>query len=100
MARYPRFYSRIGFVHEFRALGIAEIRRLSAEGWRPPGIALGPGDEDSLARVMRVTGDNFRLLHRLLAQAERIARLNGLDAITGPMVDAARESLVIGASLA
>lgn len=100
MARYPQFYSRIGFVHEFRPLGVAEIRRLLAEGWRPPGITLGPDDEDSLARLARVTGGNFRLLHRLLAQAERIARLNGLDAITGPMVDAARESLVIGASLA
>lgn len=100
MARYPQFYSRIGFVHEFRPLGVAEIRRLLAEGWRPPGITLGPDDEDSLARLARVTGGNFRLLHRLLAQAERIARLNGLDAITGPVVDAARESLVIGSSLA
>lgn len=102
MARYPQFYSRIGFVHEFRPLGVAEIRRLLAGGWRPSGITLGPDDEDSLARVARVarvTGGNFRLLHRLLAQAERIARLNGLGAITGPVVDAARESLVIGSSL-
>lgn len=38
MARYPQFYSRIGFVREFRPLGVAEIRRLLAEGWRPPGI--------------------------------------------------------------
>jgi DNA transposition AAA+ family ATPase len=28
MARYPQFYSRIGFVHEFRPLGTTEIRQL------------------------------------------------------------------------
>lgn len=100
MARYPQFYSRIGFVHEFRPLSVSEVRRLLGEGWRPAGVTLGPGDEDSIASIVRVTGGNFRLLHRLLAQAERIARLNGLDAITGPVVDAARESLVIGSSLA
>ena len=100
MARYPQFYSRIGFVHQFRPLGVTEIRRLLTEGWRPPGITLGLDGEDSLARIVRVTGGNFRLLHRLLAQAERIARINGLGAITGPVVDAARESLVIGSSLA
>jgi hypothetical protein len=27
LARYALFYSRIGFVHEFRPLGTAEIRR-------------------------------------------------------------------------
>ena len=28
LARYPQFYSRIGFVHELRPLGALEIRRL------------------------------------------------------------------------
>jgi hypothetical protein len=28
MARYPQFYSRIGFVHEFRPLNVSEMRRL------------------------------------------------------------------------
>jgi hypothetical protein len=40
LARYPQFYSRIGFVHEFRPLGAAEIRQLLEQGWVPPGVHL------------------------------------------------------------
>ena len=32
LARYPQFYSRIGFVHEFRTLAAAEIRHLLEQG--------------------------------------------------------------------
>jgi hypothetical protein len=36
LARYAQFYSRIGFVHEFRPLGTTEIRRLLLnDGHRP-----------------------------------------------------------------
>jgi hypothetical protein len=37
----------------------------------------------------------FRLLHRLLAQVERILDINQLDQVTRVVVEAARESLVI-----
>jgi hypothetical protein len=43
-----------------------------------------------------VTSENFRLLHRLLAQVERILDINQLDQVTRAVVEAARESLVIG----
>jgi hypothetical protein len=35
LARYPQFYSRIGFVHEFRPLGAPEVRRLLEQHWAP-----------------------------------------------------------------
>jgi DNA transposition AAA+ family ATPase len=54
-------------------------------------------DEESLAAIVRITGGNFRLLHRLLSQIGRILEINQLASVTASVVDAARESLVIGA---
>lgn len=96
LARYPQFYSRIGFVREFRPLSSAEVRRLLTEAWTPPGVHLPPLDDETMAAIVRITGGNFRLLGRLLAQTERIVEINELPKVTRQAVEAARESLVIG----
>ena len=98
LARYPQFYSRIGFVHEFRPLGTAEIRQLLGQRWTPPGVKLPerPLDPEAVAVIIRMTGGNFRLLNRLLTQVERILEINALDEVTKSVVETARESLVIG----
>jgi DNA transposition AAA+ family ATPase len=96
LARYPQFYSRIGFVHEFRPLSVKEVRRLLAASWTPPGVHLPPLDEETTAAIVRITGGNFRLLGRLLAQTERIVMINELPQVIRHAVEAARESLVIG----
>jgi uncharacterized protein YqiB (DUF1249 family) len=49
-----------------------------------------------MAAIMRITAGNFRLLNRLLTQAERILEVNALQEVTKAVVKAARESLVIG----
>jgi len=99
LSRYAQFYSRIGFVHEFRPLSADQVRALLKQRWTPPGVALPTTDplaEEAVAAVIRVTGGNFRLLHRLLTQMERILEINQLPRVTPAVVEAARESLVIG----
>jgi DNA transposition AAA+ family ATPase len=101
LARYPQLFSRIGFVHEFKPLSMAEVRQLLQEKWCPAHASLpddGIVDEESIAAIIRITGGNFRLLHRLLTQVGRVLEINGLEVITRPVVEAARESLVIGAA--
>lgn len=99
LARYPQLYSRVGFVHEFRPLSADAVRDLFRRQWVPPGVALphdGLNEADVLAAIIRITGGNFRLLHRLLTQIARLVEINTLSRVTQEVVDAARESLVIG----
>ena len=101
LSRYPQFYSRVGFVHAFRPLSTPQVRTLLGRKWSPSGIILpedGVTDEATLAAIIRVTGGNFRLLHRLLTQIARIVEINALLKVTQEVVEAAREALVIGAT--
>ena len=65
------------------------------EGWIPPGVQL-PEQPWAIAAIIRITGGNFRLLSRLLTQMERILEINELHEVTKAVVEAARETLVIG----
>ena len=99
LSRYPQLYSRVGFVHEFCPLSADAVRDLFHHQWVPPGIALpdeGLNDEEVLATIIRITGGNFRLLHRLLTQVARLVEINALSRVMREVVEAARESLVIG----
>jgi DNA transposition AAA+ family ATPase len=99
LARYPQLYSRVGFVHEFKPLSQADVRQLLREGWSPSGVVLpddGLIDEEAIATLIRIAEGKFRLLHRLLQQIARVMEINTLDRVTVPVVEAARESLVIG----
>jgi hypothetical protein len=51
---------------------------------------------EAIATLTRVTSGNFRLTSRLVAQIERILEINQLGTVTQEVVEAARESLVIG----
>lgn len=44
----------------------------------------------------RITGGNFRLVERLFGQIQRVLEINQLSTITREVVDAARDTLVIG----
>jgi hypothetical protein len=98
IARFPQFYSRIGFVHEFRPLDATEMRELLEKRWTPVGVTLPdqPFAPEVMARLIRMTGGNFRLLTRLLTQIERVLEVNNLQTLSTEVVEAARDSLVIG----
>jgi DNA transposition AAA+ family ATPase len=100
LARYPQLYSRVGFVHQFRPLAAKETRRLLQSSWRPLGISLPSdtfNDEEILAAILRITGGNFRLISRLLAQIAHVMEMNPQEKkVTAHIVEFAREGLVIG----
>lgn len=99
LARYAQLYSRVGFVHQFRPLSPEELRFILERKWQQLGLALSPddfSDAEAMAAIARITGGNFRLLQRLFTQMERILRINQLRSVTKEVVEAARETLVIG----
>jgi DNA transposition AAA+ family ATPase len=81
IARFPQFYSRIGFVHEFRPLDATEMLELLEQRWTPVGVTLQdePLTPEVIARLIRMTGGNFRLLTRLQTQIERVLEVPGPD---------------------
>ena len=70
VARFAQLYSRIGFVHRFRLLGKTEIEKLLDDRWLPGSVHLPerPMTAEVKASIIRMTGGNFQLLKRLLAQ--------------------------------
>jgi len=98
ITRFPQLYSRIGFVHEFRPLAASEVEGLLERSWTPPGVTLPDSGltPEVVARIVRMTGGNLRLITRLLAQVERVLNVNDARVISVEIVEAARDSLVIG----
>lgn len=99
LSRYPQLYSRIGFAHHYRPLTPQELAFVLTHRWRQLGLTLDQADftdAQAVASIVRITGGNFRLVHRLFAQIERVLKINGLHAITEDVVETARSALVIG----
>jgi DNA transposition AAA+ family ATPase len=101
LSRYPQLYSRVGFVHEFRPLSSEEIHRFLQRQWMGWGLTLQSEsvvEMEAIAAMIRITNGNFRLLHRLLAQIERIVQINALRMITKEVVEIARQQPVMGST--
>ncbi len=101
LSRYAQLYSRVGFVHEFRPLSAEEAQLFLQRQWTAWGLTLqaeSAAGREAVAAILRITSGNFRLLHRLLAQIERIVQINALRMITKEVVEIARQQLVIGST--
>ncbi len=99
LARYPQLYSRIGFAHHYRTLSTEELTFVLAHRWQELGLTIDPHDftdAEAIAAVAGITNGNFRLIQRLFTQITRIRDINQLNNITKEVVEAARETLLIG----
>lgn len=99
LSRYPQLYSRIGFAHEFDNLSKDETHHILEYKWADLGIDIKLedfSDYEAITTIIKITKGNFRLIHRLFTQIDRILRINQMDKITVEVVEAARDSLVIG----
>jgi DNA transposition AAA+ family ATPase len=99
LARYAQLYSRVGFVHQFRTLSTEEREFILAHKWRQVALTLTLDaftDAEAVAAIARITSGNFRLIQRLFTPIERILQINEMRTVTKEVVEAARESLVVG----
>jgi putative transposase len=98
LARYPQLYSRIGFAHEYHQLAPEELTAVLTHRF-PAGNDAADGGlahATAIATIVRITGGNYRLVDRLLAQIERVRAVNNLGGLSPEMVDTARQALLIG----
>ena len=101
MSYFPQLYSRVGFAHQYPPLQSDEVIFVLQRHCKRLGVTLDVDDftdAQAIAAIVRITGGNFRLLHRLLVQTERILRINELVGLSEDVVEAARETLIIGAN--
>ena len=99
LSRYAQLYSRVGFVHAFRPLSVEELRFILEHHWDQFGLPFNRADwtdVEAVSTIIRMTGGNFRLLKRLFTQIQRILEINHLTTVTKEVIEAARDSLIIG----
>lgn len=74
------------------------MQELLEHRWRPTGVRLPDVSltPEVIARLIRITCGNLRLLTRLLTQVERVLSVNEVQEVSIQIIEAARDSLVIG----
>jgi hypothetical protein len=86
-------------VHTFRPLSVEELRFILEHHWDQFGLPFNREDwtdVEAVFTIIRMTGSNVRLLKRLFTQTQRILEINELTMVTKEVIEAARDSLIIG----
>lgn len=99
LERFPQLYSRIGFIHQFKNLGRAEVEFIVNKHPTNLGIRIDENDftdQEAISAIVRMTNGNFRLINRLLKQSLRIMKVNCMTTLTKEIIEAARTCLLIG----
>ena len=89
-------------MHAFRPLGARRDTAYTGASVAAAGLTNQDGDftdAEAIAAIIRITGGNFRLLHRLCTEIQRILQINELQTVTKEVVETARETLVVGPGL-
>lgn len=85
-------------MHHYKPLSAEEQLFVLTRKW--PHLGLGNTDDfattEAVAAITRITNGNFRLITRLVDQIERLLEVNEINTVTKEVVEAARESLIIG----
>jgi DNA transposition AAA+ family ATPase len=93
--------TRVGFAHHYRPLQGDELSFVLTRHWLKLGLNRDEADfsdTQAIAAIAQITDGNFRLLHRLFVQIERVLQIKEMTLITNEVVNAARSTLVIGAT--
>lgn len=99
LSRYPQFYSRIGFAHQFKLLDKEQAHSIVCQFLKSAGMTIQsnqPTHQEIVSTIIRITNGNFRLIQRLFKQINRILKVNELAEITTEVVETAKDCLVIG----
>ncbi|MGB0985195.1 MAG: AAA family ATPase [Saprospiraceae bacterium] len=99
LSRFPQFFSRIGFAHEFKLLENNQAQSVVEHFLSQKNMKIQDNqNKEVIATIIRITNGNFRLIERLFRQIKRILKINQILEINTEVVLTAKDCLVIGNS--
>jgi len=94
---YGQLHSRFHLAYEMQPLNTDEMRLFISQKWLELNLPLSADDRVSAA-IMRIANGNFRALHRIFDEMQRLQRLNRVAIITSELVEMARQDLLLSPS--
>lgn len=92
---YGQLHSRFTLAYEIQPMTREEMRCFIGRKWDELNLPCTADDAVSAA-IMRISGGNFRVLHRIFTEIKRLQKINCFHAITPDVVEVARKGLLLG----